>query len=73
MRYTRPMNYFEPGLRGSYAEGLAAGLVALRAQGLEPSDYAKSLAEQVAGGKMTLEDMEEALVSSHSREHAVAH
>jgi hypothetical protein len=44
--------------RASDAEGFAAALVALRAQGLEPSEYAKELARKVVAGEMTLADME---------------
>ena len=51
--------------RASYAEGVSAGLVALRAQGLEPSDYAKELAARVANHEITPGEMERALVAYH--------
>jgi hypothetical protein len=53
--------------RAAVEQGFEAGLVALRAQGLEPSDVAKRLAERVCAGRMTLKEMAQILVARHSR------
>lgn len=53
--------------RATLAQGFEAGLVALRAQGLEPSDFAKILAERVCAGRMTLEEMTAILLAHHAR------
>ena len=42
-----------PESRCTHKEGFAAGLVALRAQGLEPPDFAKGLAADVIAGNIT--------------------
>lgn len=57
-----------PETRATYEEGLAAGLVALRAQGLEPSDTAKDLARRVAAGEITPREMEDALLARHEQQ-----
>jgi hypothetical protein len=51
--------------RAPIEEAVVAGLGALRAAGLEPSDYAKELAVQVAGGEITTDEMEAALAEHH--------
>ncbi|MGA2394273.1 MAG: antitoxin VbhA family protein [Candidatus Lustribacter sp.] len=51
--------------RSTDAEAFAAGLVALRAAGLEPSDYAKELAARVIAGEISVDDMEAALLEHH--------
>ena len=57
-----------PETRATYEEGLAAGLVALRAQGLEPSDFAKALAVKVAANEITPKEMEHALLAHHRKQ-----
>ena len=51
--------------RGAIDEAIAAGLVAQRAQGLEPSPYAKALALKVSSGEISLSEMEELLLKHH--------
>jgi hypothetical protein len=53
--------------RGTIDEAVAAGLVAQRAQGIEPSAYAKGLALRVASGEMSLAEMEELLLKYHGQ------
>lgn len=53
--------------RSTTAEAYAAGLAALRAKGLEPSGFAKDLAERVIKGEITSREMEERLLQ-HYRE-----
>jgi hypothetical protein len=60
-----------PETRATHREGFEAGLVALRAQGLEPSDYAKELAEQVSAGEMTPREMEDRLIDHYRSRTAV--
>lgn len=61
-----------PEPRSTLNEALAAGLVSLRAQDLEPSDYAKDLARKVADGQMTAQAMEDALVERHRKREVIA-
>jgi hypothetical protein len=58
--------------RSTHDEALAAGLVSLRAQGLEPSDYAKDLARKVAAGEITPQAMEDALLDRYRKREVVA-
>jgi len=60
-----------PEVRSTYAEAAAAGLVALRAQGLEPSDFAKELAMKVASREITPKQMTEMLVEHHHKQSLV--
>jgi len=55
--------------RATHEEGFLAGLLALRAQGVEPSDFAKDLATKVIAGTMTKQEMEDAL-NEHYRARA---
>ena len=57
--------------RATHEEGFKAGLLALRAQGLEPSDFAKDLAAKVIAGTITSQEMEDAL-NEHYRSRAAA-
>jgi hypothetical protein len=60
-----------PTNRSTTEEAFAAGLVALRAQGLEPSDFAKDLAQQVIDGKITGQQMEETLLERYRKQDAI--
>jgi hypothetical protein len=55
------------GARSTREEAFAAGLVAQRAAGLEPSDFAKELAARVVAGEITGRDMEAALLEHHGQ------
>lgn len=57
--------------RATHEEGFQAGLLALRAQGLEPSDFAKDLAAKVIAGTITSQQMEDAL-NGHYRARTAA-
>lgn len=51
--------------RSTDAEAFAAGLVALRSAGLEPSDFAKELAAKVIAGEISADEMEAVLLEHH--------
>ena len=51
--------------RCSLEEAFDAGLVALRAAGLEPSDDAKELAARVVAGEITPQEMQAVLVAKY--------
>jgi hypothetical protein len=56
--------------RSSIEDALKAGLVAMRAQGLEPPEYGKELAMRVERGEITLDQMEEILLKRYADEDA---
>lgn len=51
--------------RCSLEEAAAAGLVAMRAAGLEPSGYAKELMARVITGEITPREMEAILIAKY--------
>ncbi len=56
--------------RSTIEDALQAGLLAHRAQGLEPPQYGKDLAAQVAAGEITLQEMEDILLARFAAEDA---
>jgi hypothetical protein len=56
--------------RSTIEYALKAGLVAMRAQGLEPPEYGKELAMRVQRGEITLDQMEEILLKRYADEDA---
>jgi hypothetical protein len=71
--YKWPRRSTMPETRATYDEAAAAGLVALRGQGLEPDDFAKDLARKLAGHEITLGEMRDATQEHYrKRAHTVA-
>ena len=63
------MNFLNDGPpRCSLEEAAAAGLVAMRAAGLEPSDEAKELMGRVVAGEITPQQMEDILLEKYRGE-----
>jgi hypothetical protein len=53
--------------RSTLEEAAKAGLIALQAQGLEPSQYARDLMAKVVVGELTPHEMEATLVEYYRR------